>query len=150
MKIKLIRKGAKAPTRGSVEAAELDLYAAKTTAVKAGHIVAVPLGFEMSLPLGKVALVWPRSGHALKYGLSVPFKHQIIETRDIDAGVVDSDYRGECMVVIVNRSDSDYTISQGERFAQMLVQDVWLGEPEITEELDETGRGDGGFGSTGR
>lgn len=135
LKIRLIRKGAKAPTRGSVEAAGLDLYAASSVNLLPGREL-IPCGFEMSLPVGMVGLIWPRSGMACK-GLTV------------DAGVIDSDYRGEVKVLLVNNSGVTQRINAGDRIAQMLIQRVEMCEPVITEELDETGRGDSGFGSTG-
>lgn len=136
MKIKLIRKGAKVPTRGSVEAAGLDLYAANAATVFPNKRTLIPCGFEMSLPVGYVGLIWPRSGMACD-GVTV------------DAGVVDSDYRGEVNVLLVSNSKFPYHINAGDRIAQMLIQSVEMVEPEIVEELDETGRGAGGFGSSG-
>ena len=137
LKISLTRKGAKAPTRGSVESAGLDLYAAESVRIRSGDRALISCGFEMSLPAGYVGLIWPRSGLAMA-GLTV------------DAGVIDSDYRGDIKVLMVNNAYGHHQINEGDRIAQMLIQRVEMWEPIITDELDATGRGDGGFGSTGK
>jgi dUTP pyrophosphatase len=92
----------------------------------------------MAIPEGYAGLIWPRSGTAVKAGL------------DVLAGVVDSGYRGEVCVVLQNHSDTDYTIKKGDRAAQMLIQKVGCVTVLLVSSLDETDRGTGGFGSTGK
>lgn len=80
----------------------------------------------------------PRSGLAVKHGI------------DTGAGVVDADYRGEVCVVLFNNSSEDYTISEGERIAQLVVEKIWTGDINVVNSLDDTERSAGGFGSTGK
>lgn len=96
----------------------------------------IPTGICISLPAGHVGLVWPRSGLAVKHGL------------DCGAGVVDSQYRGEIKVLLFNHGDADYPIRRGDRIAQLLVQKVETVEFVQAEALDDTPRGENGFGST--
>ena len=92
----------------------------------------------MALPEGTYGRVAPRSGLAVKHGI------------DTGAGVVDADYRGELGVVLFNNSDEDYTISEGERIAQLVVEKIWTGDITVVDSLDDTTRSSGGFGSTGK
>ena len=96
-----------------------------------GFAVAIPPGYEMQ--------VRPRSGLALKHGISVPNT----------PGTVDADYRGEVKVILINLSDDNFTIERGDRIAQLVVSPVTLASWAEVEELDDTERGGGGFGSTG-
>jgi dUTP pyrophosphatase len=98
----------------------------------------VPTGLQVAIPEGHVGLVWPRSGLAVRHGI------------DTLAGVIDSDYRGELRVVLVNHGDEPFRVAPGERIAQLLVQRVERAVFTRAERLDETARGTGGFGSTGR
>jgi dUTP pyrophosphatase len=100
--------------------------------------VAVPTGLQLQLPLGHVGLVWPRSGLAVRHGI------------DTLAGVIDSDYRGEVRVVLVNHGEAAFSIAAGDRIAQLLVQRVERAAFVATGELADSDRGTGGFGSTGR
>ena len=103
--------------------------------------VTVPTGLAIALPdSGHVALVFARSGLAVKHGV----------TLSNCVGVIDSDYRGEIKVGLINQSDSEYTIEPGERIAQLVITPVVLPELEEVEELPGSDRGEGGFGSTGR
>lgn len=102
--------------------------------------VLVPTGLYMELPAGYEAQVRPRSGLALKHGLSV------LNT----PGTIDADYRGEIRVILVNLSDEDFEITDGERIAQMVISKHETAQWEETDSLEETERGSGGFGSTGR
>lgn len=103
--------------------------------------VLVPTGFAMALPSADyVAYIYARSSMGLKHGITLPNC----------VGVIDSDYRGEVKVAIVNLSDTPYTIQPGERIAQLVIAPVVQMKPVLTEELPETKRGGGGFGSTGR
>jgi dUTP pyrophosphatase len=97
----------------------------------------VPTGIQISIPAGHVGLVWPRSGLALRSGL------------DTLAGVVDSDYRGEVGVVLINHGREPVTIRRGERIAQLLIQPIVAAEFVRADRLEPTDRGAGGFGSTG-
>lgn len=124
------------PSRGSEEAAGLDLAATKTVFIQPGEQYVMGTGFCFELPFGTVGLIWQRSSMAKKQ----------IDTR---AGVIDSDYRGEVKVVLRNESKSQVCIKKGERIAQMLVQPVSHRDCREVETLNDTRRGDGGFGSTG-
>jgi dUTP pyrophosphatase len=124
------------------QAAGMDICAAldEPLALDRGAIALVPTGFAMALPPGYEAQVRPRSGLAVKYGVTV-----------INSpGTIDSDYRGEVMVGLINLGPADYTLRRGERIAQMVIQRVAQACTRVVAELDETRRNDGGFGSTGR
>jgi dUTP pyrophosphatase len=126
----------------SAHAAGMDICAAieKDIDLVSGRIVLVPTGFAMSLPVGYEAQIRPRSGLAIRHGITV-----------VNApGTIDSDYRGEVKVGLINLSHQDYTIRRGERIAQMVIQQVCKARVEIVEELDATERHTGGFGSTGK
>lgn len=99
----------------------------------------VPTGLYMSLPEGYEAQVRPRSGLALKHGITVLNS----------PGTIDADYRGEVMVLLINLSDTDFVINDGERIAQMVIARHAVAELELTDRLDDTGRGAGGYGHTG-
>lgn len=99
----------------------------------------VPTGLHIALPAGFEAQIRPRSGLALKHGITV------LNT----PGTVDADYRGEIMVLLINFSDTDFVINDGERIAQMIVARHEQGEFIAVDELDETERGEGGYGHTG-
>ena len=109
--------------------------------LKAGARQVLPTGIAIALPSADyVALICARSGLASKHGI----------TMANGVGVIDSDYRGELRVALFNESDTDYTIHDGDRIAQLMVLPVVRPTLEFVEELDETERGAGGFGSTGR
>jgi dUTP pyrophosphatase len=103
-----------------------------------GDRAAVPTGLRLEIPDGHVGLIWPRSGLAARHGI------------DTLAGVVDSDYRGEVRVVLINHGREPFTITRGDRIAQLLVQRVERALFVTTEKISDTTRGSGGFGSTGR
>jgi dUTP pyrophosphatase len=105
-----------------------------------GGIVRVPLGFAVSFPAGYELQIRPRSGLASKHGITIPNA----------PGTVDSDYRGEMIVALINLGQQPFTIEHGMRIAQMVLAPVCRARLEIAENLDETARGTGGFGSTGR
>lgn len=139
--IKLLNENAKVPTRGSEYAAGYDLYAATTDDVDiAPHsTVKIGTGISVELPNGTFGAIFARSGLATKKGL-----------RPANCvGVCDSDYRGEYIVAIHNDTDEMMTIAAGERIAQLIVMPFVAVEFNTVEELTETQRGDGGFGSTG-
>lgn len=104
-----------------------------------GQIRLVPLGFAIALPVGFEAQIRPRSGLATKHGVTVPNA----------PGTVDADYRGEMMVALINLGSSAYTIRHGDRIAQMVIARHEVARLVAVDELDETARGAGGFGSTG-
>jgi dUTP pyrophosphatase len=125
------------PAYGSAAAAGADLTAAEGAVLPPGGRVAVGTGLVIALPPGHVGLVWPRSGLALRHGI------------DTLAGVIDSDYRGEVRVVLVNHGREPFSINRGDRIAQLLVQKIERVEFVACETLEATARGAGGFGSTG-
>ena len=142
VRVKKLRPGAKLPTFGSAEAAGADLYACLEEAitVKPGETVFVPTGLAMELPRGYAGLIYARSGLACKRGLAPANK----------VGVVDSDYRGEFIVALHNHGDEPQTVAHGERIAQLIVTPVLTPLYEEAEELSDSQRGSGGFGSTGK
>jgi dUTP pyrophosphatase len=127
------------PEYGSAAAAGADLRASVALTLAPGERAAVPTGIALELPPGCVGLVWPRSGLAVRHGI------------DTLAGVIDSDYRGEVKVVLVNHGDQPFSIAPGDRIAQLLVQAVErVTFTAAAAPLAATSRGAGGFGSTGR
>ncbi len=143
LKIKKLNANAVIPKAATGGSAGMDLYACLDSDVvlKPGERALIPTGIAIALPDSSyVAYIFARSGLAIKNGI----------TLSNCVGVVDSDYRGEVKVGLVNLSDKDYTVTSGERIAQMVIAPVII--PEICEanELDETERGAGGFGSTGK
>lgn len=135
--VKRLTKTAILPTRAHAGDAGLDLYADETAFV--GHLdrVLVDTGISIAIPHGYVGLIWPRSGLATKYGISV------------DAGVIDSGYRGPVKVLVTNSCDYPYEIDRGDKIAQLLIQPVALLTPVEVDALNETERDSDGFGSTG-
>ena len=140
--VKILKKGAKLPTYGSLQAAGADLYACLEAqiCIEPGATAFVPTGIAMEVPVGCAGLIYARSGLACKRGLAPANK----------VGVIDSDYRGEIMVALHNHGDSPQTIEHGERIAQMVITPVLTPAYEVVTDLDETERGIGGFGSTGK
>jgi dUTP pyrophosphatase len=122
-------------------AAGMDICAAidDTLTLAPGGIALVPTGLAMALPHGYEAQVRPRSGLAVKHGISIVNS----------PGTIDCDYRGEVMVGLINLGQSPYTLRRGERIAQIVIQRVAQARIRLVAELDETQRNDGGFGSTG-
>lgn len=139
--IKLLNDKAIMPTYGSLDAAGADLYANidETEAILPHETKFIKTGVAMAIPKGLVGLLFARSGLASKRGLAPANK----------VGVVDSDYRGEILVALHNHSDIEQSIEPGERIAQMAFIPYVKGNFEVVENLEETIRGDGGFGSTG-
>ena len=140
--VKMLRAEAILPTYGSTEAAGADLYACLEApiVIEPGKTAFVPTGIAMAVPRGCAGLIYARSGLACKRGLAPANK----------VGVVDSDYRGEVMVALHNHSDQPQTIGHGERIAQMVITPVLTPAYEVVSDLDDTVRGVGGFGSTGK
>ena len=142
MKVKKVRPNAVVPTYGSATAAGADLYACldADAVVEPGKTEFIPTGLAMEVPRGYAGLIYARSSMGAKRGLAPANK----------VGVIDSDYRGEVMVALHNHGSEPQTVCHGERIAQLLVTPVLAPAFEEAEELDETRRGAGGFGSTGR
>ncbi|MBQ3888118.1 MAG: dUTP diphosphatase [Clostridia bacterium] len=143
LKIQKLRPDAKVPERATEGSAGLDLCAAIDAPLTlAGHGTAlVPTGLAIALPAAEYgAFVFARSGLAIKHGIGLLN----------GVGVIDSDYRGEVKVGLINQLDEPYTIEPGERIAQLVVLPVSLLPVIPCDELDETARSSGGFGSTGR
>lgn len=140
--IKKLNENAILPTYGSEYAAGADLYACNTEkiTIESHKTVLVPTGLSMEIPEGYAGLIYARSGIASKRGLAPANK----------VGVVDSDYRGEVMVALHNHSDIDAEIDVNERIAQLVIAPFLKVEFNETNELSDTVRGEGGFGSTGK
>ena len=142
IRVKKLRPGAKLPTYGSAEAAGADLYACleQDVQIAPGQSVFIPTGLAMEIPKGCAGLIYARSGLACKRGLAPANK----------VGVVDSDYRGEFMIVLHNHGDQAQTVCNGERIAQLVITPVLTPGFSEVEELTDTQRSGGGFGSTGK
>ena len=138
MQIRLLDEKAQAPTRATEAAAGYDIYCNGHYSIKPGAFALIGTGFAMAIPDGYVGLIWPRSGLAVKHGI------------DSLAGVIDSDYRGEVKVSLINLGGSLVEFKPGDRIAQMLIQPVYQQAVAVVDELPVTVRGNGGFGSTGR
>ena len=141
MNIKKLNEKAIVPTYGSACAAGADLYACEESAVtiEAGETKLIHTGIAMAIPDGFVGLVYARSGLACKRGLAPANK----------VGVIDSDYRGEVMVALHNHGNVAQTVEAGERIAQIVFTPYVAAEFNVADDLDDTVRGAGGFGSTG-
>lgn len=141
VKIKKLNDKAILPTYGSTYSAGADLYACmdETVTIQPGETVLVKTGLAMAIPEGYAGLIYARSGLATKKGLAPANK----------VGVVDADYRGEVMVPLHNHSRMAVDVAHGERIAQMVITPFLTAEYMLTDELNETERGEGGFGSTG-
>ena len=142
IKVKKLRADAIVPTYGSVDAAGADLYACleQQVVVSPGESVFIPTGLSMEIPKGYAALIYARSGMACKRGLAPANK----------VGVIDSDYRGEFIVVLHNHGTETQIVEPGERIAQLVITPVFTPGFELCEELNDTQRSAGGFGSTGK
>ncbi|MBQ3137355.1 MAG: dUTP diphosphatase [Clostridia bacterium] len=142
IKIKKLRENAVVPTYGSDFAAGADLYAAvdEPVIIEAGETKFIPTGFAFEIPEGYAGFVYARSGLASKRNLAPANK----------VGVIDSDYRGEVMTALHNHGKTPQTVEPCERIAQMVIAPYITANFILSESLDDTDRGDGGFGSTGR
>jgi dUTP pyrophosphatase len=133
-------EGLPLPAYASAGAAGLDVVAAETLVLAPGARHAVATGFALAIPEGFEVQVRPRSGLALKHGITC------LNT----PGTIDSDYRGEVKIILANLGDEPFHVVRGERIAQLVPAPVHKATFDEQAELDETGRGGGGFGSTGR
>ena len=125
------------PTRGSAAAAGLDLYSIEDVYLEPHQRVLARTGLVVAIPHGFYGRVAPRSGLAVKNGL------------DVLAGVIDSDYRGELCCALLNTGDGPIELPQGSRLCQLIIEQIITPTPAWSDELDETTRGEGGFGSSG-
>ena len=137
LRVRKIHPEARLPVYQHPGDAGLDLFSAVDEVLGAGELKAVPTGIQMAIPDGHVGLIWDKSG------ISLQGVHRL-------AGVVDAGYRGEVKVVMINLGKLPFAIKKGMKIAQMLIQPVVAAEVTETADLDDTSRGDGGFGSTGR
>ena len=137
LKVKKIQRDVKLPQYGHIGDAGLDLFSSVDFVLPEGQVEAIPTGIKIAVPEGYVGLVWDKSGVSLR-GV-----HRL-------AGVIDSGYRGEVKVVMINLSHEAFVIERGMKIAQMLVQPIAKVDIVEVDNLDETSRGEGGFGSTGK
>ncbi len=142
-KVRRLRESAKLPFRATEGSAGMDLYACIDSPVTlgAGEKAVIPTGIAIELPSAELAaFVFARSGLAIKHGIGLLN----------GVGVIDSDYRGEICVGVINQLAEPYTIAPDERIAQLVIMPVSLINPVEAQSLDATARGEGGFGSTGK
>jgi dUTP pyrophosphatase len=132
-------EGLDLPRYATEGAAGMDVLSAEDFTLPPGARHAVATGLSVAIPLGYEIQVRPRSGLALKHGISVPNT----------PGTIDSDYRGELKVVLINHDAEPFEIHRGDRIAQLVLAPVTMAQWDEVHELDETARGSGGFGSTG-
>ncbi|KAF8314609.1 dUTPase-like protein [Cantharellus anzutake] len=135
--IKRHSEKAKLPTRGSALAAGYDLYSAETRTIPAGGKALIDTQVSIAVPIGTYGRVAPRSGLASKFMIAT------------GAGVIDADYRGIVFVLLFNHSDKEFLVSEGDRIAQLIIEKIETPEAIEVQDLEETLRGTGGFGSTG-
>ncbi|KAB1220577.1 Deoxyuridine 5'-triphosphate nucleotidohydrolase [Morella rubra] len=136
-RVKKLSEKAVLPSRASIHSAGYDLSSAAEVKVPARGKAMVPTDLSIAIPEGTYARVAPRSGLA--------WKHSI----DVAAGVIDADYRGPVKVILFNHSHFDFEVKEGDRVAQLIIEKIMTPEVTEVEDLDETVRGNGGFGSTG-
>ena len=138
LKIKKLHPDAQIPKYAHHDDAGFDLFAIENITLKKGERVMIPTGIAMEISEGYVGLVWDKSGLAMKHGIKTI------------GGVVDSMYRGEIMVGLMNLSKEDYVFEKGHKVAQMIIQKKEFVDFKEVKELSDTTRGEGGFGSTGK
>ena len=138
LNVKKLHENATVPTKANGSDAGYDLYALEGAIIDKHCHKLIKTGIAMEIPDGYVGLIWPRSGLAYKYGL------------DVFAGVIDSSYRGDIGVILYNSQYSNYNLEKGDRIAQILFQKVEDFDLNLVENLDDTKRGTGGFGSSGK
>lgn len=131
--------GLELPRYATAGAAGMDVVSAETVTLAPGARYAVATGLALAIPLGYEIQVRPRSGLALKHGITVPNT----------PGTIDSDYRGELKIILINHGHEPFPIARGDRVAQLVLAPVIQAAWDEVEELSETARGTGGFGSTG-
>jgi len=141
LRVQLLSDTARLPSRAHPGDAGLDLYAAEAATLEPGERAAIGCGIAIAIPEGCAGLVLPRSGNAAKHGITL-----------VNApGLIDSGYRGEVRVLLLNTDKAEpFEIEPGDRIAQLLITRYEALEPASIEELDDSSRGHGGFGSSGR
>ena len=140
IKIKLLDKSLPLPKYAHKGDAGLDLYSAADVVVKPYERKLVPTGIKIAIPEGYAGFVQPRSGLAIKHGIALVNS----------PGLIDSGYRGEISAILINLDrDSDFTVKKGDKICQLVIKKIEQAELIETENLDVSGRGEGGFGSTG-
>ncbi|KAF5019577.1 hypothetical protein F66182_8408 [Fusarium sp. NRRL 66182] len=137
LRIKKLSDKGRLPTRGSAFAAGYDIYAARDTTIPARGKALVDTDISMAVPVGTYGRIAPRSGLASKHFI------------DTGAGVIDADYRGQVKVLLFNHNESDFEVKEGDRIAQLILERIYTPEVAEVQELEESVRGAGGFGSTG-
>lgn len=137
IKIKKLHPDAQIPKHAHMTDAGLDLFAIDAFEMKASERKSIPLGIAVEIPEGYVGLIWDKSGLSHKYGIKT------------FGGVIDSGYRGEIHVGLMNLSEESFKFEKGHKVAQLLIQKVEHVEFDEVEKLTDTERGEGGFGSTG-
>ncbi len=138
LKIKKLQPDAVIPKYAIHGDAGMDLFALEEITINKNQRVQIPTGVAMEIPEGHVGLIWDKSGLSHKYGLKTL------------GGVIDAGYRGEIKVGIINLGDDNYKVGKGDKIAQMIIQQKVTVEIVEAEELDDSQRGDGAFGSTGK
>lgn len=137
LSFKKLHPNAILPTRGSGNAAGLDLYSIEDVVIETGERQGIRTGISVEIPHGFYGRVAPRSGLAIDYGI------------DVLGGVIDSDYRGEIICLLINHGDSSKAFKSGDRIAQLIIEAIINPEPKWVDKLTETSRKEKGFGSTG-
>ncbi|MDY0405375.1 dUTP diphosphatase [Virgibacillus sp. 179-BFC.A HS] len=140
LKIKLIHEDAKLPYQANEGDAGLDLYAIEETVIPAGESAFIRTGLQLELPKGTEAQVRPRSSLALKHSVTVLNS----------PGTIDEGYRGEIKIILINHGKQDFAVEKHMRIAQMVIAPVLQVKLEEVDDLTETARGEGGFGSSGK
>lgn len=138
LKFKKLHENALLPSRSSENSCGLDISSVESLILKTGERKAVRTGLSVEIPMGYYGRVAPRSGIALRYGI------------DTLAGVIDSDYRGEILCLLINLGEDEFTINVGERIAQLIIEKVAILKPKWDENLTKTERQSKGFGSSGK
>jgi dUTP pyrophosphatase len=137
IQIKKLHPDAKIPHFALIGDVGMDLYSVADIVIKPGERFSCPTGIAIKIPDGYAGLIWDKSGPSHKFGVKTL------------GGVIDSNYVGEWLVGLVNLGQDDYAIESGQKIAQVLIQKVEVPEIEVVDELEETNRGAGAFGSTG-
>lgn len=140
LRIKLIDEQAKMPYRANEGDAGLDVFSIEDKTIRAGEAELIRTGIQIELPAGTEAQIRPRSGLALKHSVTVLNS----------PGTIDEGYRGEIKIILINHGQEDFKVEKHMRIAQMVIAPVWQVKLEQTNVLSESGRGNGGFGSSGK
>ncbi len=138
VKIRKLTEESKVPEHAHKGDAGMDIFASEKVILRSGKHIVIPTGIAMEIPEGYAGLVWDKSGLAISHGLT------------IIAGVIDAGYRGEIFVAMTNISDKAYTLEKGDKVAQILIQKIESPIILQVDELTDSSRGEGGFGSTGK